>query len=155
MSAWRSITVRRATLPGDESCGLLGQGGVEKTQIPSGMVTVMMRVDHVADRLARDAFHRRDDLVVVPREPVVHQNHSLARDIHRHIPRVTRTIGRPLNDVKFVLQFLDIEIRALAVGCLGRRSTRSTKPKMRVKNLRRFDSCSEHNRRSPSIPTIF
>jgi len=61
----------------------------EKAQITAGMVTVMVRVDHVADGLTRNALDCGDDLVVVLRKPVVHQDHALARDIHRHIADVT------------------------------------------------------------------
>ncbi len=57
-------------------------------RVAAGMVVVLMRVDDVAQRLIGDRLHLREDVVVVPVEHVVHQNHALGGHQHRDVAAV-------------------------------------------------------------------
>ena len=67
-------------LVADDLCRL------EELRVAAGVIAVVVRADHVLHRLVGHALDQSNDLVVVRREHVVHEDHALVR--HPHGQRV-------------------------------------------------------------------
>ena len=103
--ARRVFEVRRAVRHQVGARVLVGDdlGNRQHQRVAAGVVVVLMRVDDVAQGLARQRLHLREDVVVIPVEHVVDENHALARHVERDIAAVAR------HHVEVVFDFLSLQ----------------------------------------------
>jgi hypothetical protein len=69
---------------------------VNKTDIATRVVSVVMRIDDVPDRLIRHITHPRLNLVDIPRKLVVDQNDTHRRYTNADIPANAIDVKQPL-----------------------------------------------------------
>ena len=112
--AWCVFVVRLLDVdqvgPGVSVCDDFGDR--EHLEIATGMVVVLVGVQHVFERLVGHRFHLSHDVGVVPIEHVVHEDDALAGHIQGDIPTFAR------NHVQVALHPVHAE-RARGLGALG------------------------------------
>lgn len=99
-------------------------GDRQHSEISAGMVVVLVRIEHIPDRLIRDRCDGLEDGVMVSIEHVVDENHAFARDIDGNVAAF------PREHVEIVAYALDRQYPREALG--GKR--RRHKPRKCCKN---------------------
>ena len=108
----REDDTRRTGLivPNDVRAGVLVRdhlGGRHEVGVAAGMVVVMMRVEHVLDRLVGDAPDLLGDEIEAVRELVVDDDHPVVGYPDRNVPTRLPSV-EPGDDVEAVHHFTDL-----------------------------------------------
>ncbi len=91
-------------------------------RVASGVISVMMRIDHIPDGLARNLLHGRQHFKIVLVEAVVHQDDAFTCHVDGDIAGVGRAIRRAFDQVQIVVELLDRQ-RGLGKGSPRRENT--------------------------------
>ena len=78
-------------------------------RVSAAVIAMIVRVDHVLDRLIRDLLQLRHDVLVVDLELVVHEYHAFVRHQHRGVAGHEVVV----NDEQVVLDLDGVELGGL------------------------------------------